>query len=86
MNITIRPYVIRLPKLNTPLALLVSIRSHANAAKRRALRKLFGPPVLGNPLHEAWSVDGEPLERMTPDQLAKKSPTRYLIAPHNRGQ
>ncbi|NJM40614.1 MAG: hypothetical protein HC853_07505 [Anaerolineae bacterium] len=50
------------------------------------LRKLLPAPVLGNPLHEAWSADGEPLERMTPSELAKSNAARYPITLRARGQ
>jgi hypothetical protein len=67
----------------------------ARAAKRivlvqhivgRWLRGLLPAPVLGNLLHEAWSADGEPLERMTPKALAKSGATRYFITLPARGQ
>jgi hypothetical protein len=53
---------------------------------RRTSCKLFGEPVYGNPLHEAWSADGEPLERLTPDQHAKSATSRRVIVPHSRSR
>jgi hypothetical protein len=53
---------------------------------RRALAGLFAAPIVGNPLHEAWTADGEPLERVSPDAMAKSRASRHLIVPHNRGR
>ncbi len=52
----------------------------------RRTRVLFRTQVLGNPLHEAWNADGEPLERMTPSELAKSSASRHIVVPHSRGR
>jgi hypothetical protein len=61
------------------------VQHTANAWQVR-LRKLLPAQVLGNPLHEAWSADGEPLERMTPNELAKSNAARYPITLRARGQ
>lgn len=53
---------------------------------RRIAHALVGEPVYGNPLHEAWSADGEPLERLTPQQLAGAARVREVIVPHNRSR
>ena len=78
--------VIRFGKVPVAPATRVSIQTRGSDLWHSFTRKLFGEPVLGNPLHEAWSADGEPLDRMTPEQLAKSSASRYLVVPHNRGR
>ncbi len=78
--------VIRADKLNAAPAPAISIKTRASGAWRRFTRSMFAEPMVGNPLHEAWSADGEPLERMTPEQMAKSSASRYLVVPHNRGR
>ena len=65
---------------------VISIAQRFASAWHTWLHGLLPAPVLGNPLHEAWSADGEPLERMTPDALAKCGGARYLIALPARGQ
>ena len=67
-------------------ALRISIRESATDVLRHITRTLFRAQVLGNPLHEAWTADGEPLERMTPVDLAKQCTSRTLIVPHSRGR
>jgi len=56
------------------------------SAWRKVIRKRFSEPVRGNPLHEAWTADGEPLERLTPSELAQSNPTWLFIVPHNRSR
>lgn len=53
---------------------------------RAFAHRLFAADVVGNPSHEAWTADGEPLERMTPEQLAKSCASRHIVVPHNRGR
>lgn len=55
-------------------------------AWRAFTRSLFAESIVGNPLHEAWTADGEPLERMSPGELAKSSATHHLIVPHSGGR
>ena len=64
----------------------MAVRVRMSHLWRAFIRRTFPVQVVGNPLHEAWSADGEPLERMRPEQLAKTNPTRYLIVPHSRGR
>jgi hypothetical protein len=42
--------------------------------------------IYGNPLHEAWHADGEPLDRQTPAQSARATSSRFIIVPHGRGR
>jgi hypothetical protein len=78
--------VIRSVKLNSPTAPTASIKSRATSAWRNLARSLFTEQMVGNPLHEAWTASGEPLERMCPDELAKSHVSRYLVVPHSRGR
>jgi hypothetical protein len=55
-------------------------------AWRKFTRSLFAEPVVGNPLHEAWTANGEPLDRMSPDELAKSCASHYLVVPHSRSR
>ena len=61
---------------------------HMSSAWRALARRLFAwqAHMVGNPLYEAWTADGEPLERMTPTELAKSSMSRHLIVPHSRSR
>ena len=86
MNTTFHPNWIRSPKLHRTLDVLTQFRARILVARRVALRKLFGSPLPGNPLHEAWTADGEPLERLSPAEVAQACTSRYLIMPPNRGQ
>lgn len=56
------------------------------AAWRMFSRRLFAESVVGNPLHEAWTAGGEPLERITPSELAKSGAARHLVVPHSRSR
>jgi hypothetical protein len=47
---------------------------------RQAVTRLFADSVVGNPLHEAWTADGEPLERVSPAELAASRRVHPLSA------
>lgn len=55
-------------------------------AWRAFAQRVFAEDVVGNPLHEAWTADGEPLERVTPGELARSGTSRHLVVPHSRGR
>lgn len=81
--------LIRAGELDVAPAPSISIKSRIAVAGRAFARKLCAlstDDVAGNPLHEAWTADGEPLERMTPSELARASTSRHLIVPHSRGR
>jgi hypothetical protein len=81
--------IIRAVTPAAPQASTVSIKLRISATRRaftRRLCKLFAGDVVGNPLHEAWTADGEPLERMTPADSVKSCTSRHLIVPHSRGR
>jgi hypothetical protein len=42
--------------------------------------------IYGDPRYEAWTADGEPLDRMTPQEYAQLQPSRHLIVPHGRAR
>lgn len=58
----------------------------ANGFKRKLKGFFADHSVLGNPLHEAWSADGEPLERMNPNEVSKRNASRHIVVPHNRSR
>jgi hypothetical protein len=81
--------------MNTPISIRMQRPFHARSIApgkslsniwRAVNRKLFPVQVVGNPLHEAWTVEGEPIERMTPQAMAKASTSQHLVLPHNRGR
>ncbi|BCX05499.1 MAG: hypothetical protein KatS3mg053_3437 [Candidatus Roseilinea sp.] len=81
--------VIRAGELKTVPAPSISIKSRIAVAWRAITRKLCAlsaDDVAGNPLHEAWTADGEPLDRMTPTELARSRTSRHLVVPHSRGR
>lgn len=45
----------------------------------RAIARLFADPVVGNPLHEAWTADGEPIERLSPATCARSRQSRFAV-------
>jgi hypothetical protein len=51
----------------------------------RAIKRRMADDVVGNPLHEAWSADGEPVERISPEENAKRGDSR-LVVPHSRSR
>jgi hypothetical protein len=63
-----------------------AIGSRAASVWRKLTRRLFAESVVGNPLHEAWTADGEPLERMSPDEMAKSRAMHHLVVPHSRSR
>jgi hypothetical protein len=54
----------------------------AGALRTRRLQARRRNVIYGNPLHEAWDADGEPLDRETPAQHARHVSSRYLVTPH----
>jgi hypothetical protein len=78
--------VIRTNQVNAAPAPSVSLMSRVANMRRRITRSLFADDVVGNPLHEAWTADGQPLERMTPEQLAKSCASRHIVVPHSQGR
>ena len=87
---------LRIVRLNLPFRVLIEFRldearyEHDISSELDSLAQvaphIIGSPLLGNPLHEAWTADGEPLERLSPAEVAQACTSRYLIMPPNRGQ
>jgi hypothetical protein len=52
------------------------------------LPRIPNDEIFGDPLYEAWTADGEPLDRITAQQLAQSQPSpsssRHWIVPHGR--
>lgn len=69
-----------------PRARRISIGAGIAHMWHALIHRLFPIRVVGNPLYEAWTADGEPLERMTPEQVAKSCASRYVVVPHSRGR
>jgi hypothetical protein len=72
--------------LRVPKAPQHAVDARILVAWRTFSRGLFAESVVGNPLHEAWTADGEPLERTSPDEMAKSCSARHLIVPHSRSR
>ncbi len=78
--------VIPLSKRTSAFAPVVSLKMRLSKSWQAFAGQRFAKTIVGNPLHEAWTVTGEPLERMSHDELVKSYPSRYLIIPHGRGR
>ena len=78
--------VIPLSKRTSASAPVASLKTHLAKVWHTIVGDMFAETIVGNPLYEAWTVSGEPLERMSHSELVKTYPSRYLIIPHSRGR
>jgi hypothetical protein len=74
------------PNLRIPKAPPRAADARIIVAWRTFTRKLLSESVVGNPLHEAWTADGKPLERVSPAEQAKSCASRHVVVPHSRGR
>ncbi len=68
------------------LAWLRLLRQMGAVIQALRLPLLSEPQIYGDPRYEAWTADGEPIERVSPAQAANDQQSRYLIVPHGRSR